>query len=61
MLTNDDRNSQIVPHNLGKVFTLAQFVVFFYRVSIFAFDQTDHGNHIKVNDFNLVKKLLYVF
>jgi hypothetical protein len=61
LLTNDERNSLIMPQEMGKVFTLQKFVVFFYRVAIFAFGQTDHGNHIKSYDFNLVKKLLYVF
>ncbi len=60
-MTNDERNSLIVPQDIGKVFTLQMFAVFLYRVAIFAFDQTDHGNHIKSYEFNLVKKLLYVF
>lgn len=45
-LTNDPRNSQIAPVQMGKVFTLAEFIVFFYRICIFTFDQTDHGTHI---------------
>ena len=60
LLTNDPNNSLIVPSNTGKAFTFAQFVVFFYRVCIFAFDLTDHGEHIQASQFNLVKKLLYV-
>lgn len=46
-LTNDSRNTQIAPQQLGKVFGLAEFIVFFYRISIFTFDQTDHGSHIR--------------
>jgi hypothetical protein len=54
----------IVPQQqgqLGKVFTMAEFAVFFYRICIFTFDHTDHGSHIKPHEYNLVKKLLYVF
>ena len=29
-------------------------------MAIFTFDLTDHGDHIKISQFNLVKKLLYV-
>lgn len=42
---------------IGKVFTLAHFVVFVYRLSVLAFDSVPHESHI--HDFNLIKKLLH--
>lgn len=61
VLTQDGRNSMVVPYQLGRVFRLSEFTVFFYRVCILAFDLQEHGNHIKSAEFNLVKKLLFMF
>lgn len=45
---------------MGRVFTFAHFVIFFYRVAILAFDLSIGVNDRKLRKFNLVKKLLKV-
>lgn len=45
---------------MGRVFTFAHFIIFFYRVAILSFDLSIGINDRKLKKFNLVKKLLKV-
>jgi hypothetical protein len=46
LLTNDPENDSVAETSIGKVFTIAEFSIFFYRVCILAFDTIEHGPHI---------------
>jgi hypothetical protein len=56
LLCNNTEQTRILPHNLGKQFTLAHFVIFFFRICILNFDHTADK---KYQTFNLVRKFIY--
>ena len=61
ILTNNVDQKSIVSSQVkdqGQLFSLSHFTIFFYRISILAFDNSSTAT-AKHSDFNLVKKLLF--
>ena len=59
-LTKNSCDTVIVTprHRLGKVFTIEEFVIFFYQVALFAFNNFPKVD-TRIKDMNPVKKLLF--
>jgi hypothetical protein len=59
-LTKNSAQTVIVPPQcrVGKVFTIEEFVVFFYHVALFAFDNFPKLD-ARIKNGNQVKKLLF--
>ena len=45
---------------MGRAFTFAHFIIFFYRVAILSFDLSIGASARKLRSFNLIKKLLRI-
>ena len=45
---------------MGRTFTFAHFIIFFYRITILAFDLSIGITSKKLRGFNLIKKLLRI-
>ena len=58
---NSDQKSVISKsQNLGRAFTFAHFIIFFFRVAILSFDLCMGVTDQKLRNFNLIKKLLRI-
>ena len=47
-------------HSLGRTFTFAHFIIFFFRLAILSFDLCLGVTDPKLRNFNLIKKLLRI-
>ena len=61
-LCNNPDQTRVIPasQNIGRTFTFAHFIIFFYRVAILSFDLSIGITGKKFREFNLIKKLLRI-
>ena len=62
MLSNNSDQRRIIPksQNMGRTFTFARFLIYFYRIAILSFDLSLGVSNKKLRGFNLIKKLLHI-